>query len=194
MVMTQVSEVAHMLPAPGDGHSPRAAGPMDAGRCAGTGQRHPAINAATVIATCHPNRDLGEFDLTGGAEDRTFPVPPRDMGRQRTEIDHLILAAGSYHQETRVDEAPGRRRNTAVAGVRGHDHPLTHNKYSPADRPVVEDIQPDSWPQLRVYVTVDGWHLTIAPRRGQPLGRMTGAVVDQLLGIPSQTEPMSGRS
>ena len=159
-----------------------------------------AINADTVIATCHPNRDLKEFDLTGGTEDRTFPVRPRDAGRQRAEIDHLIdqataagasivvlpelsvteelaeglhewvrrpdgprvLVAGSYHQETRVDDAPGRRRNTAIAWVRGHDRPLTHDKYSPADRPVVEDIQPDGWPELRIYVTADGWHLTVA--------------------------------
>lgn len=159
-----------------------------------------AINADTVIATCHPNRDLREFDLTGGTEDRTFPVHPRDTGRQHTEIDHLIaqattagasivvlpelsvteelaaglhewvqrpdgprvLVAGSYHQQTRVDDAPGRRRNTATAWVRGHDQPLTHDKYSPADRPVVEDIQPDGWPELRVYVTADGWHLTLA--------------------------------
>lgn len=159
-----------------------------------------AINADTVIATCHPNRDLSEFDLTGGTEDRTFPVHPRDAGRQRTEIDHLIeqataagasivvlpelsvteelaeglhrwvqrpdgprvLVAGSYHQQTHVDDAPGRRRNTAIAWVRGHDDRLTHDKYSPADQPVVEDIQPDGWPELRVYVTADGWHLTIA--------------------------------
>jgi 8-oxo-dGTP pyrophosphatase MutT (NUDIX family) len=159
-----------------------------------------AINADTVIATCHPNRDLREFNLTGGTSDRTFPVHPRETGRQRTEIDHLIeqattagasivvlpelsvteelaeglhewvrrpdgprvLVAGSYHQETRVDDASSRRRNTAIAWVRGHDYPLTHDKYSPADRPVVEDIQPDGWPELRVYVTADGWHLTLA--------------------------------
>lgn len=158
------------------------------------------IDADTVIATCHPNRDLGEFDLTGGVGGRTFPVLPRDVGRQRIAIDHLIeqattagasivvlpelcvtgelaeglhewvrrpdgprvLVAGSYHQETCIDDAPGRRRNTAVAWVRGHAQPLTHDKYSPADRPVVEDIQPDGWPELRLYVTADGWHLMIA--------------------------------
>jgi 8-oxo-dGTP pyrophosphatase MutT (NUDIX family) len=159
-----------------------------------------AIHADTVIATCHPNRELKEFDLTGGTEDRTFPVRPRDAGRQCAEIDHLIeqataagasivilpelsvteelaaglnewvrrpdgprvLVAGSYHQQTGVDDASSRRRNIAIAWVRGHDHPLTHDKYSPADRPVVEDIQPDGWPELRVYVTADGWHLTLA--------------------------------
>jgi len=158
-----------------------------------------AIRAGTVIATCHPNRDLGEFDLTRGVEDRTFPVLPRDVDRQRTEIDHLIdqattagativvlpelcvteqlawtlgewvrrpdgplvLVAGTYHQETPVDDGPARRRNTAVAWVRGREQPLSHDKYSPGDRPVVEDIQPDGWPELRVYVTADGWHLTI---------------------------------
>lgn len=74
-----------------------------------------------------------------------------------------LLVAGSYHH---ADPArggiPGRRRNTAVAWVAGCDQPLTHDKHSPADRPVSEDIQPAGWPELRVYVTADGWHLAIA--------------------------------
>ena len=39
---------------------------------------------------------------------------------------------------------------------------MTQDKHSPADRPVQEDIQPQGWPQLRVYVSADGWHLAIA--------------------------------
>ena len=190
------------------------------------------INTDTVIATCHPNRDLREFDLTGGAEDRTFPVHPRDAGRQRTELDHLIeqattagasivvcpelsvteelaqglhewvhrpggprvLVAGSYHQQSRVDDAPGRRRNTAVAWVRGHDHPLTHDKYSPADRPVVEDIQPDGWPELRVYVTADGWHLTLAICRDllnpQAVNALSEAGANLVL-VPAMSETLT---
>ena len=191
-----------------------------------------AIKADTVIATCHPNRDLTEFDLTGGAEARTFPVQPRDLSRQRTELDHLIdqattagasivvcpelsvteelaqglhdwvqrpggpriLVAGSYHRQTRVDDAPGRRRNTAIAWVRGQDNPLTHDKYSPADRPVVEDIQPDGWPELRVYVTADGWHLTLAICRDllnpQAVNALSEAGANLVL-VPAMSETLT---
>ena len=190
-----------------------------------------AITADTVVATCHPNRGLVEYDLTRGAEHRSFPVRPRDLDRQRTEIDRLIaqataagasivvlpelsvteelamglrewvqrpdgprvLVAGSYHQETRTDEAPGRRRNTAIGWVRGHEQPLTHDKYSPADRPVVEDIQPDGWPELRIYPTADGWHLTIAicrdllnPQAGNALSE-AGA---NLILVPAMSETL----
>lgn len=70
-----------------------------------------------------------------------------------------LLVAGSYHH---VEGSPPRRRNTAVGWVRGHDQPLTHHKHSPAEQPILEDIQPQGWPELRVYVTSDGWHLVIA--------------------------------
>lgn len=78
-----------------------------------------------------------------------------------------LLVAGSYHHETDVAvdgvaRSGRRRRNTAVAWVRGADRPLTHDKHSPADRPVLEDIQPQGWPELRIYVSADGWHLVIA--------------------------------
>ena len=158
------------------------------------------ITAETVVATCHPNRRLDEFDLTHSNEDRTFPVRPRDLDQQRNQIERLVaqataagasivvlpelsvtgelaeglgewvqrsdgprvLVCGSYHHAAPADGVlPARRRNTAIAWVRGYDRPLTHDKYSPADRPVFEDIQPDGWPELRVYVTADGWHLVI---------------------------------
>ena len=70
-----------------------------------------------------------------------------------------LLVAGSYHH---ADGAPLRRRNTAIAWVRGHDQPLTHDKHSPAEQPILEDIQPQGWPELRVYVTAEGWHLVLA--------------------------------
>jgi len=80
-----------------------------------------------------------------------------------------LLVAGSYHHddahrpgETHPHGGPWRRRNTAVAYVRGYPLPLMHDKHSPADRPVAEDIEPQGWPQLRVYVSEDGWHLVIA--------------------------------
>ena len=84
-----------------------------------------------------------------------------------------LLLAGTYHHDDQHpdpyragdhDRHPGptRRRNTAVAYLRGCPTPLTHDKHSPADRPVNEDIQPQGWPQLRVYVSDDGWHLVIA--------------------------------
>ena len=77
-----------------------------------------------------------------------------------------LLVAGSYHHEDPPpngdDHTVGRRRNTAIAWVRGHDRPLMHDKHSPADKPVFEDIQPSGWPELRIHVTADGWHLVIA--------------------------------
>lgn len=71
-----------------------------------------------------------------------------------------LLVTGSFHHADPDD--PARRANRALAWVRGHPAPLTHDKHSPADRPVIEDITPPGWPELRVYVTVDGWHLVIA--------------------------------
>lgn len=74
-----------------------------------------------------------------------------------------LLVVGSYHHEDSHDGdsiAP-RRRNTAMAWARGHDSALTHDKHSPADAPIAEDIQPQGWPELRVHV-IDGWHLVMA--------------------------------
>lgn len=79
-----------------------------------------------------------------------------------------LLVAGSYHHEDQHHDAlvdgptQPRRRNTAVAYLRGCPAPLTQDKHSPADRPVSEDINPEGWPQLRVHVSTDGWHLVIA--------------------------------
>lgn len=75
-----------------------------------------------------------------------------------------LLIAGSFHHEEPSDEAPGqpRRHNTAIAWLRGHSQPLSHDKHSPGDRPILEGIQPEGWPELRVYVSADGWHLVIA--------------------------------
>lgn len=75
-----------------------------------------------------------------------------------------LLIAGSFHHEDRHQRSPGRarRRNTAIAWLRGHDQPLIHDKHSPGDRPILEDIQPEGWPELRVYVSTNGWHLVIA--------------------------------
>ncbi|MBF6102068.1 NUDIX domain-containing protein [Nocardia cyriacigeorgica] len=70
-----------------------------------------------------------------------------------------ILVAGSYHH---ADGSPPRRRNTALAWIRGHDRPLIHDKHSPAEQPIREDIQPQGWPEVRVYVTAEGWHLVLA--------------------------------
>lgn len=190
------------------------------------------ITADTVIATCHPNRGLDEFDLTRGTKQRTFPVRPRDLDRQRIEIDRVItqateggasivvlpelcvteklamglresvqrpdgprvLVAGSYHWEARLERAgPARRRNTAIAWVRGHDEPLTHDKYSPADKPVAEDIQLDGWPELRIYVTSDGWHLTIAICRDLLNPQATNALAEagvNLLLVPAMSETL----
>jgi len=75
-----------------------------------------------------------------------------------------VLVAGSYHHADGHATGAGltRRRNTEVTWVRGHPAPLLH-KHAPGDRPVLEeDIQPDGWPELRVLVTRDGWHIVIA--------------------------------
>jgi len=71
-----------------------------------------------------------------------------------------LLVAGSFHHVDPVD--PARRANRTLAWVRGHPSPLIHDKHSPADRPVNEDITPPGWPELRVHVSADGWHLVIA--------------------------------
>jgi 8-oxo-dGTP pyrophosphatase MutT (NUDIX family) len=75
-----------------------------------------------------------------------------------------LLVAGSFHHEDEhgLDQPVSRRRNTAMTWLRGHDGPLLHDKHSPADRPVVEDIQPQGWPELRVFVSADGCHLVTA--------------------------------
>lgn len=75
-----------------------------------------------------------------------------------------VLVAGSYHHADGHATGAGltRRRNTEVTWVRGHPAPLLHDKHPPGDRPVLEDIQPDGWPELRVLVTRDGWHIVIA--------------------------------
>ena len=77
-----------------------------------------------------------------------------------------LLLAGSYHREdepTRNSpDGVRRRRNTAVAWVRGHQQPLTQDKHSPADHPIHEDINPPGWPEIRVHVAADGCHLVLA--------------------------------
>ncbi len=88
-----------------------------------------------------------------------------------TELQHWVrrpdgprlLVVGSYHHRHRDEAAPfsHRKRNTALLWARGHDQPFTHDKHSPGDSPIAEDIQPSGWPELHVHV-IDGWHLVIA--------------------------------
>ena len=156
------------------------------------------VGPDTVVATGHPNHDLGELVLPEDRREPAFPVQPVDLVTQRERITRLLVAAtgagasvvvlpelsvteeiavdleqwvrragsirllvaGSFHHRDR--EPSGRRSNRALAWVRGHAAPLSHDKHSPADRPAVEDISPAGWPELRVYVTADGWHLVIA--------------------------------
>ena len=74
-----------------------------------------------------------------------------------------LLVVGSYHHRHRDETAPFpyRKRNTALLWARGYDQPFTHDKHSPGESPIAEDIQPSGWPELRVHV-IDGWHLVIA--------------------------------
>jgi len=156
------------------------------------------IGEDAVIATGHPNRNLGELSLPGDRRQPAFPVGPVDVAGQRARIDELLaiaaaegasvvvlpelsvteelaadlagwvrrpgplrlLVAGSYHHTD--GDGGARRSNRALAWVRGHRDALVHDKHSPADQPVAEDITPTGWPELRVYVTADGWHLVIA--------------------------------
>jgi 8-oxo-dGTP pyrophosphatase MutT (NUDIX family) len=156
------------------------------------------ISEDTVIATCHPNRDLDELGLAAPHRGPAFPVQPVDPDAQRVRIEGLLrdatdagatvvvlpelsvtpalaaelevwvrrpgplrlLVAGTYHV-TDADD-PARRSNRALAWIRGHAEPLTQDKHSPADRPVIEDITPTGWPEIRVHVTADGWHVVIA--------------------------------
>lgn len=156
------------------------------------------ISDDTIIATCHPNRDLDELGLDAPHRGPAFPVQPVDPDAQRSRIERLLrdataagatvvvlpelsvtaalaaeleawvrrpgplrlLVAGSYHVTDPDD--PARRSNRALAWVRGHDEPLTQDKHSPADRPVIEDITPTGWPEIHVHVTADGWHVVIA--------------------------------
>lgn len=71
-----------------------------------------------------------------------------------------LLIAGSHHHARPA--APGRRANRAIGWVRGHPVPLVADKHSPADRPVAEDITPTGWPEIRIHVSADGWHLVMA--------------------------------
>lgn len=74
-----------------------------------------------------------------------------------------LIVTGSYHEVvTGSAGEPGRRVNTALTWLRGHEQPLVHHKHSPGDRPRPEGIQPQGWPELRVYVGDDGVHLVVA--------------------------------
>ncbi|MCY0906406.1 NUDIX domain-containing protein [Arthrobacter sp. H14-L1] len=196
------------------------------------------VGPDTVIATCHPNRTLAEFEFPVDALGRTFPVRPADEQRQHDEIDRLtsaavtagasivvlpelcvteslaarlqdwtcradgprLLVAGSYHHDdahpgTDPDgrDGPPRRRNTAIAYLRGCPAPLTQDKHSPADMPLNEDIQPQGWPQLRVHVSADGWHLVIAICRDllnpHAVHALTEAGVNMVL-VPAMSETL----
>jgi len=155
------------------------------------------VSADTIIATCHPNRDLSEFSLPTENTKPAFPISPTDITHQELIIDQLIdqavdsgasivvlpelcvtkplahrlqdwvrrdggprlLVAGSYHHR---GDSPRRRANAAISWLRGHDIPLLHDKLSPAGHPIAEDIQPQGWPELRVFISRDGWHVVIA--------------------------------
>lgn len=133
------------------------------------------VGPDTVIATCHPNQTLAEFEFPVDARGLSFPVRPVDEQRQHREIDRLIsaavaagasivvlpelcvteslaarlqdwtcradgprlLVAGSYHHDDAHPGAdqdgrqgPPRRRNTAIAFLRGCPSPLTQDKHS----------------------------------------------------------------
>lgn len=102
-----------------------------------------------------------------------------------------LLVAGSYHHS---EGSPRRRRNTAAAWVRGHPDPLIHEKHSPAQHPILEDIQPQGWPELRVYVTAAGWHIVVAICRDllnpQAVHALTEAGANLVL-VPAMSERLT---
>lgn len=113
---------------------------------------------------------------------------------RRSDGPQLLIAGSFHHEDRHVDEPSElRRRNTAITWVRGHASPLTHDKHSPGDHPVVEDIQPQGWPELRVYVTSDGWHLVIAICRDLLNPQAVHALVEagvNLVLVPAMSETL----
>src|SRR5581483_3760489 len=80
-----------------------------------------------------------------------------DWVRQPSSIE--LLVAGSHH----LDAGDGTgQRNTAIAWLRDSDAPLLQDKHSPAEHPVLESLHHDGWPELRVHVSTDGWHVALA--------------------------------
>lgn len=53
------------------------------------------IDGDTVIATCHPNRDLAEFDLPAERCTPAFPVGPRDPAAQAARVDAVLRRAAA---------------------------------------------------------------------------------------------------
>jgi 8-oxo-dGTP pyrophosphatase MutT (NUDIX family) len=121
----------------------------------------------------------------------TEPLARQLQDWVRREDGPRLLVAGSYHH---ADGSPLRRRNTAIAWVRGHDQPLTHDKHSPAEQPILEDIQPQGWPESRVYVTAEGWHLVLAICRDllnpQAVHALTEAGANLVL-VPAMSESLA---
>jgi 8-oxo-dGTP pyrophosphatase MutT (NUDIX family) len=160
------------------------------------------VGPDTIIATCHPNRNMSEFITQPDQQGQVFPIVPRDQNRQSEILDSLmtkaaqsgativvlpelsvpetlhpqlrawttndtsirLVVAGSYHclVSGPGESAPPRRVNRAVAFMRGCPHVFTHEKHSPADRPVPEAIQPSGRPALWVYPTSDGYRIALA--------------------------------
>ena len=102
----------------------------------------------------------------------------------------LLLVAGSHHVD--LHDGTG-RRNTAVAWLRDSDAALQQDKHSPADRPVHEDLHYDGWPELRVHVSRDGWHVALAVCRDllnpSAVQALAEAGVNLLL-VPSMSETL----
>ncbi len=187
------------------------------------------VTGDTIIATCHPNRELTEFDLPSDSTQPAFPVRPTHVDDQQAVLDQLIggaleagasivvlpelcvteplshrmqrwvhhdnglklMVAGSYHH---TEGPPPRRCNTAIAWLRGQPKPLTHDKHSPAQHPILEDIQPQGWPEWRVYVSCEGWHIVIAVCRDllnpQAVHALTEAGANLVL-VPAMSESLT---
>ncbi len=116
----------------------------------------------------------------------------------RREDGPALLVAGSFHEEVcDADNGSARRVNTALTWIRGHDEPLVHHKHSPGDRPQAEEVQPQGWPVLRVYVAADGVHLVVAVCRDLLSPSAVHALTDvgaNLVLVPAMSETLTPSS
>lgn len=113
---------------------------------------------------------------------------------RRPDGPALLIAGSFHHDDHHAQELDrSRKRNTAVAWLRGHDKPLVHDKHSPGDEPILEGIEPEGWPELRVYVSAEGWHFVIAVCRDLLNPLAVNALVESganLVLVPAMSETL----
>ncbi|EWT07739.1 NUDIX hydrolase [Intrasporangium chromatireducens Q5-1] len=105
-----------------------------------------------------------------------------------------ILVAGTFH-ERHVAERGGtpRQTNTGMVWAKGVGHPLVHRKHTPARAPVLEALDVEARPTLRIWVLPGGWRLTLAICRDllnpQAVHALSEAVVNVVL-VPAMSDSL----